>query len=185
MEYGTPLKKVPHPVTEDQVRIISLTSYLSKVMEQYVVLWLLEYVGDQMDWGQYGGEKGSSISHYLIEFVNFILYNQDMNIPHAVLAVLIDYAKAFNRIDHSKIITILSKMGVPGWLLRIVMGFLTERELIVRYMGGIFDRKMLPGGSPQGTRLGLFLFIILINAAGYGYLEKNLSEHITQKTDYP
>ena len=145
VEYGTPLKKVPHPVTEDQVRIISLTSYLSKVMEQYVVLWLLEYVGDQMDWGQYGGEKGSSISHYLIEFLNFILYNQDMNIPHAVLAVLIDYAKAFNRIDHSKIITILSKMAVPGWLLRIVMGFLTERELIVRYMGGTSGRKMLPG----------------------------------------
>ena len=79
-----------------------------------------------MDWGQYGGEKGSSISHYLIEFVNFILYNQDMNIPHAVLAVMIDYSKAFNRICHNTIITILSKMGVPGWLLRIVMGFPTE-----------------------------------------------------------
>ena len=40
-------------------------------------------------------------------------------------------------------------MGVPGWLLRIVMGFLTERELIVRYKGRISGRKMLPGGGPQ------------------------------------
>ena len=53
-----------------------MTSYLSKVFEMYVMEWLLKYVGDKMDWGQYGGEKGSSISHYLIEFVNFILYNQ-------------------------------------------------------------------------------------------------------------
>ena len=40
---------------------------------------------------------------------------------------------------------------------------------------------MLPGGSPQGTRLGLFLFLILINAAGYDNLEKKLGLHITQK----
>ena len=147
----------------------------------YVMEWLLKYVGDKMDWGQYGGEKGSSISHYLIEFVNFILYNQDMNIPHAVLAVMIDYSKAFNRICHNTIITILSKMGVPGWLLRIVMGFLTERELIVRYGGRQSERKWLPGGSPQGTRLGLFLFLILINAAGYDKLEKQLGQHISHK----
>ena len=181
IEYGVPLKKVSNPETEDQLRIISLTSYLSKVFEMYVMEWLLKYVGDKMDWGQYGGEKGSSISHYLIEFVNFILYNQDMNIPHAVLAVMIDYSKAFNRICHNTIITILSKMGVPGWLLRIVMGFLTERELIVRYGGRQSERKWLPGGSPQGTRLGLFLFLILINAAGYDKLEKQLGQHISHK----
>ena len=37
----------------------------------------------------------------------------------------------------------------------------------------------LPGGSPQGTRLGLFLFLILVNFAGYQDLEKKLGEHIT------
>jgi hypothetical protein len=124
---------------------------------------------------------GCSISHYLIDLVNFILYNQDLNIPHAVLAVMIDFAKAFNRINHNTVITILSRMGVPGWLLRIVMGFLTERELIVRYKGRTSGRKMLPGGGPQGTILGLFLFLILINAAGYRNLEKNIGHQITQK----
>ena len=37
VEYGTPLKKVSNPETEDQLRIISLTSYISKVFEQYVI----------------------------------------------------------------------------------------------------------------------------------------------------
>ena len=40
---------------------------------------------------------------------------------------------------------------------------------------------MLPGGGPQGTRLGLFLFLILINAAGYEHLEKNIGQHINLK----
>ena len=180
-EYGTPLQKETNPVTEDQLRVISLTNYLSKVFEQYVMIWLLEHVGKQMDWGQYGGMKGSSISHYLIEFVNHILFNQDLNIPHAVLAVMVDFSKAFNRINHNRIITILSRMGVPAWLLRIVVGFLTDRELILRYKGRASGRKLLPGGGPQGTRLGLFLFLILINAAGYEILEENIGKHITMK----
>ena len=180
-EYGTPLQKESNPVTEDQLRIISLTSYFSKVFEQYVMIWLLEFVGKQMDRGQYGGEKGSSITHYLIDMVNFILYNQDLAVPHAVMVVMIDFAKAFNRINHNKIISILSKMGVPGWLLRIVMGFLKERELVLRYKGRTSGRKQLPGGGPQWTRLGLFLFLILINAAGYELLQENIGQHITKK----
>ena len=65
-------------------------------------------------------------------------------------------------------------MGVPGWLLRIIIGFLTERELIVRFKGVCSSRKSLPGGGPQGTRLGVFLFLILTNATGYGELEQHM-----------
>ena len=181
VEYGTPLKKQDNPVSEDQLRIISLTSYLSKVFEQFVIDGLLEYVGPQLDWGQYGGVRGSSITHYLVDFVNFVLYNQDLKTPHATLAVMIDFQKAFNRINHNLIITILSNMGVPGWLLRIVMAFLTERELVLRYKGGCSKRKAMPGGGPQGTRLGLFIFLILINAAGWEILNMNIGKHITTK----
>ena len=55
-------------------------------------------------------------------------------------------------------------MGVPGWLLNIVMGFLSERVMVVRYKGATSDEKPLPGGGPQGTLLGLLFFLILINS---------------------
>ena len=58
-------------------------------------------------------------------------------------------------------------MNVPGWLLQIVIGFLSDRELILRYKNEMSDKKRLPGGGPQGTILGLFLFLILINKAGF------------------
>ena len=180
VEYGIPLQKQDNPQNEDDLRVISLTSFFSKVSEQFVIDWLLQYVGDKIDWRQYGGTKGSSISHYLIDLVNFVLYNQDLKTPHTVIAAMIDFSKAFNRINHNLIITTLSEMGVPGWLLKIVMGFLEERELILRYKGCSSSRKSLPGGGPQGTKLGLFLFLILINAAGYQRLEKNTGLKITQ-----
>ena len=55
-------------------------------MEQFVVMWLMEIVGDKFDFRQYGGMKGNSTSHYLIELINFILYNQDNIEATAVLA---------------------------------------------------------------------------------------------------
>ena len=57
-------------------------------------------------------------------------------------------------------------MGVPWWLLKIVIGFLEERKLIVTHNGATSRTKYMPGGGPQGTVLGMFLFIILINQAG-------------------
>ena len=116
LEFGTPLKKIPNPQTEDDLRIISLTSFFSKVMEKFVVEWLMKFIGDQLDPKQFGGLKGNSISHYMIELIDFILYNQDYNLPIAVLACAIDFSKAFNRQSHNILITKLSDMGVPGWL---------------------------------------------------------------------
>ena len=41
VEYGIPLQKQENPLNEDDLRIISLTSHLSKVSEQFVINWLL------------------------------------------------------------------------------------------------------------------------------------------------
>ena len=150
-------------MTEDDLRIISLTSFFSKVMEKFVLDWLMIYVGHKMDPKQFGGLKGNSISHYMIELINFILYNPDYDLPIAVLICAIKFSKAFNRQNHNLLITKLSDMGVPGWLLKIVMGFLAERCMVLRFRGETSSAKSLPGGGPQGTLLGILLFLILMN----------------------
>ena len=165
-EFGTPLQKIPDPQCEDDLRVISLTPFFSKVLEKFVLEWLMFYIGDKLDPKQFGGLSGSSISHYMIELINYILYNQDYNLPIAVPICAVDFSKAFNRINHNLIITKLSDMGVPGWLLNIVMGFLTDRLMAVRYKGATSETKPLPGGGPQGTLLGLLLFLVLINLCG-------------------
>ena len=180
-EYITPIGKVPQPETEDDLRPIALTAFFSKVMEQFVVMWLLEIIGSKIDFRQYGGTKGNSICHYLIELINFILYNQGKYDPTAVLACLVDFSKAFNRKDHNILITKLSDMGVPSWLLKLVMAFLEDRSMVVRYKGETSEPRQLPGGGPQGTLLGLLLFIVLINDAGFGEQTNNVGEIITCK----
>ena len=100
VEHGLALKKVKVPATESDVRIISLTSFWSKCMESFIIGWLDKEIGHQLDFTQYGGLKGSSVNHYIIDLVNFVLFNQDLSNPSATLAVMYDFEKAFKRQDH-------------------------------------------------------------------------------------
>ena len=97
---------------------------------------------------------------------------------------MVDFSKAFDRQDHTILITKLSDMNVPGWLLRIVISFLTNRKMVVRYKGAMSGLKELPGGGPQGTLLGLLLFLVLINDVGFPNQENNIGEQITRRQNF-
>ena len=46
IEYGTALQKKPNLESESDLRIISLTNFLSKAFEKFVIGWLMFYVSD-------------------------------------------------------------------------------------------------------------------------------------------
>ena len=174
-----PIVKKELPESEDDLRPISLTPFFSKVSEHFVVESLMEHISEKIDFRQYGGIKGNSITHYLIEFINFILTTHDRPGQMAVLACYVDFQKAFNRQNHYILMKKLTSLGIPGWLLRIVFYFLKDRSMTVKYCGTQSNVKPLPGGSPQGTLLGLLLFLILINDTGFEGQVNNVGEVIT------
>ena len=57
-------------------------------------------------------------------------------------------------------------MNVPGWLIRVMIGYLTNRKLRVRYKGKLSQEKNLQAGAGQGCLLGLWCFLLLLNFAG-------------------
>ena len=131
-EWGVPIQKVSNAKDESEARLISCTNKLNLIFEKQVVTWLMKCVEKKLDPDQFGGKKGHSISHYLIEMTNLILYNQDLKEPQATIANFIDYKQGFNRCQHSVFIEILSKdYDVPGWLLRILVGYLSGRTMKV------------------------------------------------------
>ena len=183
-EYITPIGKISEPQSESDLRPISLTPFFSKVAEHFVVDWLLSFIGPQIDIRQFGGSKGNSITHYLIEFINFILSSQENCEPTAVLACMLDFSQAFNRQNHTILVTKLSDMGVPAWLLKIVISFLKDRTMVVRFKGTTSSVRNLPGGGPQGTLHGLLLFLVLINDMGFENQSNNVGETITKRINF-
>merc|ERR1712237_41192 len=102
--------------------------------------------------------------HLIIELLTFIHYNLDLRKQHAITLTIVDYHKVFNRQDHNNFLVILHQMGVPGWLLRIIAGFLEDMTMTMAFRQGRSKSKPMPGGGPVGTTLGLLMFIILVNS---------------------
>jgi hypothetical protein len=180
-EWGVPLEKQKQAADESQSRLISCTNKMNIVFEKQVVRWLMQCVEHKLDPDQFGGRKGTSISHYLIEMTNFILYNQDLKDPQATIGLFVDYKQGFNRCQHSIFIEILARdYDVPGWLLRILVGYLTGRQLRVRYKQKIGEARDIFGGGGQGTPLGMWIFLFMIDKAGPAANEKPLGKVITE-----
>ena len=180
VEYGSPLKKVLNPENEESLRIISITNYFSLTYERFILKWLLEYIGDKLDPDQFGGNKGHSVAHYLIEIQNSILYNQDLENPLATILTGVDISKGFNKIEHNECILRISDMGCPNWLLKILVSYLTGRQLIIRWQGKQSKKLPLNSGAGQGTILGLLLFCITFNGAGPEQNKQEIGRTITE-----
>ena len=179
--WAVPLKKVDAPKDESEIRLIEITSYLSLQMERIVLKWLHGFISEKLDRDQFGGTKGHSVAHYLIEIMNFVLFNQDLSEPVATMMTAIDIHKGFNKVEHRKIITILSDdMKVPNWLLRIISSYLSSRKLTVRYRSHRSTSRQMPGGTAAGTVLGLNFFLILFNGAGPTANITSIGHQITQ-----
>ena len=83
----------------------------------------------------------------------------------SLLLACVDMSKAFNRMSHQQVIEDLFDMKVPGWLLLILVSYLTDRKMILKFRNVLSTLRSLPGSSPQGTVLGVILFIIIFNGA--------------------
>ena len=70
----------------------------------------------------------------------------------------IDYAKAFDCVDHNKLWKILQEMGIPGHLTCLLRNLYTGQEAIVRTGSGITDWFQIEKGVCQGYILSPCLF---------------------------
>ena len=97
-EYHLPINKVPQPQSEDELRNLGLTPFISKRLEWFLIQWIWPYIENHLDHDQLGGLPGCSVDHYLVLMMDFIHSNIDKSHkePTAVLAGLVDFSKAFN-----------------------------------------------------------------------------------------
>ena len=160
METQTAIPKKEGAESFDQLRNLSCTNGLSKVMETIVLEKLTNEV--QLKSNQYGGIRGSSTNHFLINMMDNIL--NALEDPANVVALMsIDFSKAFNRVDHRTCIDALAQAGASSHSLSMVSAFLRNRQMRFNVNNVLSSSRQVRGGSPQGTKLGNFLFVVTID----------------------
>ena len=107
----SPIPKVTPPKEKDDLRPISLTSCISKVLKEFVVEWILEDIRYLIDPKQFGCLRGSSTSLCLLDMFHSWLSKLDTD-GCSLRIVLLDFSKAFDRINLNVLITKLIDMGL-------------------------------------------------------------------------
>lgn len=130
----------------------------SKTFEHFVLEKLKTEVKPRHN--QYGGLKGCGTNQYLLDAWNFILSAMDDEKGPAINLISVDYAKAFNTMKHQSCIEQFRWLGASMESIRMIHTFLEGRTMSVRINEAFSELRPVPRGSPQGTILGNYLFVI-------------------------
>ena len=147
----TPVPKVTPITGRGDLRPISLTAIVSKVLEDFVVEWLIEDVKHIIDPSQFGCLKGTSTTYCLLDMMHNWLSSIDK--PGMFLrACFLDFSKACDHIDHTILVNKLIHLGVRGFIIRWICSFLCDRRQAVKIKNIVSPWMPMHAGVPQGTK---------------------------------
>ena len=154
-----PKKSSVHDVSN--YRPISPLSLVSKVFERCIYNRLIDHVHQQIYELQYGFLRGRSTTSQMLYICNELL--DVLEKRGQVDVVYLDFAKAFDKVNHDLLLVKLYNFGIRGKLLRWLSNFLCGRLQRVTVLGATSEPIPVLSGVPQGSILGPLLFLIYVN----------------------
>lgn len=152
---------IPKPGKDSSIpsnhRPISLLSVLGKIYEKIIYARLKPYLSF-LPKEQYGFRENLSTVKQLLRITEFISNAFYKNQTCAML--MIDVAKAFDRVWHKGIIVKLNHFKIPIDLIQILDSYLANRTFSVKLPNAISTSRPIEAGVPQGSILGPVLYII-------------------------
>ena len=135
---------------------IAIISHASKVMLKILQAWLQQYVNHELLDVQAGFRKGRGTRDQIANIHCIIKKKKEF--PQNIYFCFIDYAKAFDCVDHNKLWIILKQMGIKDHLTCLLRNLFAGQEATVRTGHGITDWFQIGKGVHQGGILSPCLF---------------------------
>ncbi|CAB3379844.1 Hypothetical predicted protein [Cloeon dipterum] len=141
-------------------RPISVTSLVGKVLEKHVRNQIAAFFETNkiLPDSQHGFRSARSCTTMLMRTLDDWTAALDSQSGAHVHTVFLDWAKAFDKVPHQRLLTKLQQYGVDGAALKWVKNFLVGRSQFVRFNGACSESCEVPSGVIQGSVLGPLLF---------------------------
>ena len=160
----TPLHKGGSTNDPNCYRPISVLPLFSKFMERLVHNQLYSHLDryQMLSDSQSGFRKADSTTTCLVDFLDAIYNNIEQGRLSGV--AFLDLKKAFDTVDHKLMLSKLSNLNISYRVIRWFASYLENRSQVTKISNITSEPGNLDCGVPQGSILGLLLFIIYIDS---------------------
>lgn len=158
-----PVQKKSGTVLINEYRPINMLPCLEKLIEKLVHSQLISYITKHKLLFEY--QSGFREKHSCETAINDVLYEwkDALNGSKSVIAVFLDFQRAFETIDPKLLISKLNKFGITDVEIEWFRSYLSDRRQVVKIGNVISNELNNRLGVPQGSILGPLVFICYIN----------------------
>ena len=133
---------------------IALNSQASKVMLKILQARLQQYVNCELPGVQAGVRRGRGARDQIL-----LDHQKSKRVPENIYSCFIDYAKAFDCVDHNKLWEILKEVGIPDHLTCLLRNLYAGQEATVR-TGHAWNNRLVPNRKRCTSRLYIVTLLI-------------------------